>query len=89
MRLPLIAAVASFLTLGVQVFGIRRVSQDTKGIVDQFDRNLAGQRSRNLNERFATAADRLGSDKPPAVQLAAVHAMAGLAYDWEEPADLR
>ncbi len=49
---------------------------------EQLDRTLAQQRDRTLNERFATAADRLGSDKPPAVQLAGVYAMAGLADDW-------
>jgi hypothetical protein len=51
---------------------------------EQLDRTLAQQRDRTLNERFATAADRLGSDKPPAVRLAGVHAMAGLADDWSE-----
>jgi hypothetical protein len=51
---------------------------------EHLDRTLAEQRTRTLNERFATAADRLGSDKPPAVQLAGVYAMAGLADDWEE-----
>ena len=51
---------------------------------DQLDRTLAEQRTRTLNERFATAADRLGSDKPPAVRLAGVYAMAGLADDWPE-----
>jgi hypothetical protein len=50
----------------------------------QLERTLAEQRTRTLNERFATAADRLGNDKPSAVQLAAVYAMAGLADDWEE-----
>lgn len=50
----------------------------------QLDRTLAEQRARTLNERFATAADRLGSDKPAAVRLAGVYAMAGLADDWEE-----
>jgi hypothetical protein len=35
-----------------------------------------------LNARFATAAEELGSDKP-AVRLAGVYAMAGLADDWE------
>jgi uncharacterized protein YjbI with pentapeptide repeats len=49
----------------------------------QLDRTLAEQRTRTLNERFATAADQLGSDKP-AVRLAGVYAMAGLADDWEE-----
>ena len=40
--------------------------------------------TRTLNERFATAAGQLGSDKPAAVRLAGVHAMAGLAEDWKE-----
>jgi ElaB/YqjD/DUF883 family membrane-anchored ribosome-binding protein len=47
---------------------------------EQLDRTLAEQRTRTLNERFATAADQLGSDKP-AVRLAGVYAMAGLADD--------
>ena len=50
---------------------------------EQLDRTLAEQRTRTLNERFATAADQLGSDKP-AVRPAGVYAMAGLADDWEE-----
>ena len=50
---------------------------------EQLDRTLAEQRTRTLNERFATAAEQLGSDKP-AVRLAGVYAMAGLADDWEE-----
>jgi hypothetical protein len=49
----------------------------------QLDRTLAEQRTRTLNERFATAAEQLGSDKP-AVRQAGVYAMAGLADDWEE-----
>ena len=49
----------------------------------QLDRTLAEQRTRTLNERFATAAEQLGSDKPAAVRLAGVYAMAGLADDWE------
>jgi uncharacterized protein YjbI with pentapeptide repeats len=48
----------------------------------QLDRTLAEQRTRTLNERFATAASQLGDDKPPAVRLAGVYAMAGLADDW-------
>ena len=36
----------------------------------QLNRTLGEQRTRTLNERFATAADRLGSDKTPAVRLA-------------------
>lgn len=50
----------------------------------QVDKTLAEQRHRTLNERFSTAADKLGSDKPPAVRLAGVYAMAGLADDWTE-----
>ena len=49
---------------------------------DQLDRTLDEQRTGTLNERFATAADQLGSDKP-AVRLAGVYAMAVLADDWE------
>jgi hypothetical protein len=49
----------------------------------QLDRTLAEQRTRTLNERFATAAEQLGSDKP-AVRVAGVYAMAGLANDWPE-----
>jgi hypothetical protein len=51
---------------------------------EQLDRTLAEQPTRALNERFATAAEQLGSDKPPEVQLAGVYAMAGLADDWPE-----
>src|SRR5215831_13759519 len=50
----------------------------------QLDKTLAEQRTRTLNERFSTAADKLGGDKPPAVRLAGVYAMAGLADDWKE-----
>ncbi len=39
--------------------------------------------TRVLNERFTTIAAQLGDDQP-AVRLAGVHAMAGLADDWEE-----
>jgi uncharacterized protein YjbI with pentapeptide repeats len=51
---------------------------------DQLDRTLAEQRTRTLNERFATAAEQLGNYNKPAVRLAGVYAMAGLADDWEE-----
>ena len=51
---------------------------------EQLDRTLTEQRTRTLNERFATAAGQLGDDKPAAVRLAGVYAMAGLADDWEE-----
>jgi uncharacterized protein YjbI with pentapeptide repeats len=49
---------------------------------DQLDKTLGEQRTRTLNERFATAAEQLGDDKPAAVRLAGVYAMAGLADDW-------
>ena len=50
----------------------------------QLDKTLAEQRTRTLNERFATAAGQLGDDKPSAVRLAGVYAMAGLADDWAD-----
>src|SRR5215469_7392894 len=50
---------------------------------DQLERTLTEQRTRTLNERFATATGQLGSDTP-AVRLAGVYAMGGLADDWEE-----
>jgi hypothetical protein len=45
---------------------------------------LDEQHVRTLNERFASAADKLGTDKPAPVRLAGVYAMAGLADDWED-----
>src|SRR5271170_854002 len=86
-------------TMAAQYFGRRGTNKDTekafaeqreqlnetlKAQSDQLDRTLAEQRTRTLNERFATAADQLGSDKPAAVRLAGVYGMAGLADDWEE-----
>src|SRR5215813_11848848 len=87
----IIAAGVSLLaligTLAAQYFGRRATSRDTQQALEeqrkQLDRTLAEQRTRTLNERFATAAEQLGSDKP-AVRLAGVYAMAGLADDWEE-----
>jgi len=85
-------------TLAAQYVGRRATSRDTQQALaeqrrqldrtfaeqrTQLDRTLAEQRTRTLNERFATAAEQLGSDKP-AVRLAGVYAMAGLADDWEE-----
>ena len=64
------------------------IAATLKGQTDQLEKTLGEQRARTLNERFATAADRLGSDKPAAVRLAAVYAMAGLAEDWEENAQI-
>jgi uncharacterized protein YjbI with pentapeptide repeats len=85
-------------TLAAQYFGRRATSRDTQKTLEQqqehldrtlaeqreqLDRTLGEQRTRTLNERFATASEQLGSDKP-AVRLAGVYAMAGLADDWEE-----
>jgi hypothetical protein len=58
--------------------------RDLKERREQLDRTLAEQRTRTLNERFATAAGQLGDDKPPAVRLAGVYAMAGPADGWSE-----
>jgi hypothetical protein len=84
-------------TLVAQYFGRRGTVKDTerafveqreqlnetlKAQSDQLDRTLNEQRTRTFNERFATAADRLGSDKPPEVRLSGIYAMAGLADDW-------
>jgi uncharacterized protein YjbI with pentapeptide repeats len=85
-------------TLAAQYFGRRATSRDTQEALGeqrkqldrtleeqgkQLDRTLAEQRTRTLNERFTTAAEQLGSDKP-AIRLAGVYAMAGLADDWKE-----
>jgi len=74
-------------TLAAQYLGYRAADRDAAKIAEeqrkQLDRTLAEQRTRTLNERFATAAEQLGSDKP-AARLAGVYAMAGLADDWEE-----
>jgi uncharacterized protein YjbI with pentapeptide repeats len=74
-------------TLAAQYFGRRGTNKDTEKAFaeqrEQLDRTLAEQRGRTLNERFATAAEQLGSDKP-AVRLAGVYAMAGLVDDWAE-----
>jgi uncharacterized protein YjbI with pentapeptide repeats len=65
---------------------IRATHKDTADVLEQqreqLDKTLADQRTRTLNERFTTAAEQLGSEKP-AVRLAGVYAMAGLADDWE------
>ena len=84
-----IAASVSFLTLvgtlAAQYFGRRATSRDTHQALEeqrkQLDKTLTEQRTRTLNERFATAAGQLGSDKPPAVRLAGVYALAVLAAE--------
>jgi uncharacterized protein YjbI with pentapeptide repeats len=86
-----IAAVVSALTLVGTLAAQYRGFREQRKHLDltlaeqskQLDRTLAEQRTRTWNERFATAAEQLGSDKPAAVRLAGVYAMAGLADDWE------
>jgi hypothetical protein len=77
----LIAGVVSLISLGgtvvVAVIGFRTTRSVTFS-------TLAEEHLRTLNERFATAAEKLGEDKPAAVRLAGVYAMAGLADDWED-----
>jgi Pentapeptide repeats (9 copies) len=88
----IIAGAVGVLTVIVSLYGTRKTSKDTrdglnKQLTEQREalrQTLAEDRTRTLNERFATAADKLGSDKPAAVRLAGVYAMAGLADDWGE-----
>src|SRR5215475_13418560 len=73
----IIAAGTGVLTVVCTLYGTHRTVKE----------QLAEQRhelDRTLNERFATAAGQLGDDKRPAVRLAGVYAMAGLADDWPE-----
>ncbi|MEH0412264.1 pentapeptide repeat-containing protein [Streptomyces scabiei] len=70
------AAIAALAGILVARYNARQLWKKT-------ERELGHERSRLLNERFATASQLLGS-KQPAVRLAGVHAMAGLADDWEE-----
>ena len=73
--ITVLATVAAQLYLG---------SKTSKEQREELTTTLAQQRDQTLNERFATAAEQLGDDKPPAVRLAGVYAMAGLADDWEK-----
>jgi uncharacterized protein YjbI with pentapeptide repeats len=61
-----------------------QLDQTLKAQSEQLDRTLAEQRTRTLNERFDTVAGQLSSDKPPAVRMAGVYAMAALADDWQD-----
>ena len=61
-----------------------QLDKTLKARSEQLDRTLAEQRTRTLNERFDTVAEHLGSDKPPAVRMAGVYAMTGLADDWQD-----
>jgi uncharacterized protein YjbI with pentapeptide repeats len=83
-----IAQIVGFRSTGANTerqINAQREQLDTtlKAQSEQLRQTLAEQRTRTLNERFATAAEQLGSDKP-AVRLAGVYAMAGLADDWAE-----
>jgi hypothetical protein len=82
------AASVSFLTLigtlAAQFVSRRATRHDLEVQRQQLDRTLDEQHNRTLNNRFATAAGQLGSDKAPAVRLAGVYAMASLADDWPE-----
>ena len=78
-----VSALTLIGTLAAQYLSRRATRQDLQDQRKQLDRTLDEQRTRTLNERFATAAEQMGSDKP-AVRLAGVYAMAGLADDWKE-----
>jgi hypothetical protein len=64
---------AGALVALVMAYRRQRVAEDT----------ASHDRMRVLNERFTAIAGQLG-DAQPAVRLAGVHAMAGLADDWKE-----
>ena len=74
-------------TVIVQIIGVRSTKANTEQQIEATHQDtadtLAEQRTRTLNERFATAAEQLGSDRP-AVRLPGVYAMARLADDWKE-----
>jgi hypothetical protein len=78
-----VSALTLIGTLAAQYFSRRDTRKALEEQSRQLDRTLAEQRTRTLNERFATAAEQLGGDKPPAVQLAGVYATAVLADDRE------
>jgi uncharacterized protein YjbI with pentapeptide repeats len=83
-----IAQIVGFRSTGANTqrqINAQREQLDTtlKAQSEQLKQTLAEQRTRTLNERFATAAGQLGSDNP-AICLAGVYAMAGLADDWPE-----
>ncbi|MCT9003471.1 pentapeptide repeat-containing protein [Streptomyces rhizosphaerihabitans] len=61
-------------------FGARRSERSLRKSAQE---SLQHERTRLLNERFATAAELLGHDEA-ACRLAGVHALAGLADDWTE-----
>jgi uncharacterized protein YjbI with pentapeptide repeats len=76
------ASVAGAGALVALVVAYRR--QKVSESASELDRYRAGlDRTRVFNERFTTSAAQLGDDNP-AICLAGVQAMAGLADDWEE-----
>jgi uncharacterized protein YjbI with pentapeptide repeats len=80
------AAVAGAGALVALVMSCRRqrVAETTSALDrERFETTSAHDRTRLLNERFTTIAGQLG-DHEAAVRLAGVHAMAGLADDWQE-----
>ena len=79
-----VSALTLIGTLAAQYVGRRDTRKALEEQSKQLDRTLAEQRTRTLNERFATAADKLAADRPATVRLAGVYAMAGLADDWKE-----
>jgi hypothetical protein len=50
---------------------------------EHWEATAAHDRTRVFNERFTAIAAQIGADQP-AIKLAGVHAMAGLADDWAE-----
>jgi hypothetical protein len=80
MNAAIIAAIVALIGVGATlVTSIRNLNQQR----DALKKTLAEQQVQTLNERFATAADKLGSDKS-AIRIAGVYAMAVLADDWEK-----
>jgi hypothetical protein len=78
-----VAGAAALVAL-VVAYRRQRVAEVATGVdKERWAATAAHDRTRLLNERFTTIAARLG-DGQPAVRLAAVHAMAGLADDWAE-----
>jgi hypothetical protein len=74
-------------TVAAQLIGRNTTNRETQAALArqtfELEGRLAEQRSLILNQPFATAAGRLGSE-PSTVRLVGVYAMAGLADDWTE-----
>jgi hypothetical protein len=79
----LIAGAGALVAL-VVAYRRQRVAETTSALdKERWQATSAHDRTRLLNERFTTIATQLG-DAHAAVRVAGVHAMAGLADDWEE-----